>query len=183
MEGQIKIDECVVDKSISKIQIEYESIWFGFYYVYEIIKKNIELINMKCHDLKHYVFAVGDVDGKKHGGHLRLCVQDGQRGVRHRAYGKEPYLTSRLLKAFSGNRYKMRSRLSLLHKRYTYQILQSEGLCIFRHYCTYSFRCYCANYHIHRTVRFRPFLIALHGVDIVSLYEAIPCTDLSVVRI
>lgn len=65
MEGQIKIDECVVDKSISKTQIEYESIWFGFYYVYEITKKNIELINMKCHDLKHYVFAVGDVDGKK----------------------------------------------------------------------------------------------------------------------
>lgn len=64
MEGQIKIDECVVDKSISKIQIEYESIWFGFYYVYEITKKNIELINMKCHDLKHYVFAVGDVDEK-----------------------------------------------------------------------------------------------------------------------
>lgn len=58
MEGQIKIDECVVDKSISKIQIEYESIWFGFYYVYEITKKNIELINMKCYYLKHYVFAV-----------------------------------------------------------------------------------------------------------------------------
>lgn len=95
MEGQIKIDECVVDKSISKTQIEYESIWFGFYYVYEITKKNIELIKMKCHDLKHYVFAVGDVDEKKHGGHLRLCVQDGQRGVGHRAYVKEPYLQAR----------------------------------------------------------------------------------------